>query len=159
MTTLVVGTNSYVSVDEATDYFSLSLNADDWTAASATEKAAALVTAARAIDRQPLKGRKYDWWTPQEMAFPRYVEAYLQNSSLANILAVPQEVKDAQCEEALTLLQHGNDTRVDLARLGLGSSTIDGATETYRDEVGKGLLSSVAKELLRPWLVSVVEIR
>lgn len=155
---VVVGTNSYVTVAEVASYAALSTNGADWSSASETEKDAAIVSAARSIDRQPLKGRKYDWWTPQGMAFPRYVTKYLDYASSISFTSIPQQVKDAQCEEALSLYAHQNDARLELARLGMSAATIDGATEAYKDDMGKGLISEIAKELLRPWLATVVDI-
>ena len=155
---VTVGINSYVTTEEVDAYAALSVNGSDWVNATQSEKDAAIVSAARAIDRQPLKGRKYDYWTPQTMAFPRYIEDYNSYATMISDTTIPQQVKDAQCEEALALFAHANDTRLELARLGMSSATIDGVSEAYRDSMGKGLISQVAKELLRPWLADVVDI-
>ena len=58
--TLTVGTNTYISAADAEIYFDTRLFADTWTAASADDKAKALIMATKALDRLTLKGRKKD---------------------------------------------------------------------------------------------------
>lgn len=152
---LVVGTNSYVTVTEATTYFALRLDSTEWTDATETEKDAALAMACKAIDRLPWAGYKYQPDT-QVLAFPR-VDAFANGDYWLNLGVVRQQVKDAQCEEALAILRHQADTRLELMRVGLTGAMIDGASEQYRSDAGQGLLSVQAKEFLRPWATDVVD--
>lgn len=99
---LTIGTNSYVTTTEALDYLYESFRASEWNAFAdvpqpppdpsvLSSQQVALITAARLIDRQPLRGSKAD--SAQALAFPRdYTDG------------VPQDVKDAQVEVALWLL-------------------------------------------------------
>lgn len=59
----------YANVATADDYFNGSLSSADWSALTADEKARALVTSTKTIDRQQWQGEKTD--PLQELAFPR----------------------------------------------------------------------------------------
>ncbi len=151
-TTITVGENSYIDVEEASGYFAGRLHAESWTGADDSTKEAALKQATRAIDRQLFKGRKAD--LAQTLAFPRYPDE-----------EAPDIVKDACCEEALALLERGNSQRGKLQAEGVTSITIGSVSETYADGIsggsgalGRGLLSQEARELLRPWLLGAANI-
>ena len=136
---------SYVNLTEANEYFSNRLHADAWAEASDADKDKALAMAAKAIDRQPLSGRKAD--TAQTLAFPRHPDT-----------EVPVAVKDACCEVALALLERGNSQRRKLQQEGVQSLSLGNMSETYITGAGEGLLSQEAKELLRPWLLGAVNV-
>ena len=136
---------SYVSLAEANEYFSDRLRADAWAETSDADKDKALAMAAKAIDRQPLRGRKTE--TGQALAFPRYPDT-----------EVPEVVKEACCEEALAMLERGNSQRRKLQQEGVQSFSLGNMSETYAAGAGKGLLSQEAKELLRPWLIGALMI-
>lgn len=136
---------SYVDLNEANEYFSNRLHAEAWANATESDKRKALVMATKAIDRQPLKGRKTD--DKQPLAFPRYPDT-----------EIPQAVKEACCEEALTILERGNNQRRKLQQEGVQSVTVGNVSETYKTGAGRGILSQEAKELLRPWLIGAVMI-
>ena len=137
---------SYVSLAEANEYFSDRLHADAWAEAADADKEKALVMATKAIDRQRLNGRKTN--PSQPLAFPRYPDA-----------EIPQKVKDACCEEALAILERGNNQRRKLQQEGVVSFSVGGLTETFVASArGGGLISQEAKELLRPWLLGAVNI-
>jgi hypothetical protein len=134
---------SYVNLTEANEYFSNRLHADAWAETSDADKDKALAVAAKAIDRQPLKGRKTD--KEQPFAFPRFPDT-----------EIPTVVKEACCEEALALLERGNSQRRKLQQEGVQSFSLGNMSETFATGAGKGLLSHEAKELLRPWLLGGV---
>ncbi len=136
---------SYVNLTEANEYFSNRLHADAWAEASDADKDKALAMAAKAIDRQPLSGRKTD--TAQPLAFPRHPE-----------IKIPEAVQEACCEEALALLERGNSQRRKLQQEGVQSFSLGNMSETYAPGAGRGLLSQEAKELLKPWLLGAVMI-
>lgn len=148
-------TTAYVTAEEATAYFATRLHAEAWAALSADDKPKALGMATRVIDRQLLKGRKTD--SAQALAFPRYPDT-----------EVPETVKDACCEEALALLERGDNQRRKLQAEGVTSITIGSLSETYAQgaggggsgggAAGRGLLSLEARELLSPWLLGAVNI-
>jgi hypothetical protein len=135
----------YINLTEANEYFSNRLHADAWAEAADADKEKALAMATKAIDRQPLKGRKTD--LAQEMAFPRYPDT-----------EIPVAVKEACCEEALAILERGNSQRRRLQQEGVQSFSLGNMSETFAAGAGKGLLSQEAKELLRPWLIGAVMI-
>jgi hypothetical protein len=135
----------YVNLTDANEYFSERLHADTWAEASDADKDKALAMAAKAIDRQPLSGRKTD--TAQTPAFPRHPDA-----------EVPEAVKEACCEEALAILESGNSQRRKLQQEGVQYFSLGNMSETYVAGASRGLLSQEARELLRPWLLGAVMI-
>lgn len=159
---LEVGTNSYISVADADAYFNERLYSSSWDNATADDKARALIMATKAIDRQPLKGIK-DMET-QTLAFPRYDpskyldEVEYSNEDLVIEAEVPQIVLDAVCEEALALLDRGDDQRAKLQQAGVKSFSLGSLSESYASGSGRGLTSQQAKELMRPWLGGAVYI-
>jgi len=140
---LEIGINSYIDIAGADEYFAGRLHAESWGQADDSTKEKALRQATRAIDRQPLKGRKND--PAQVLAFPRYPDT-----------EVPEVVKEACCEEALALLERGNSQRRKLQQEGVQSFSLGNMSEVYVPGAGRGLLSQEAKELLRPWLLGGV---
>ncbi len=134
---------AYVDLEEANEYFNSRLHADAWAEASDADKEKALQQATKAIDRQPLKGKKTD--AGQILAFPRHPDE-----------EIPEAVKEACCEEALALLERGNSQRRKLQQEGVQSFALGNMSETYVAGAGRGLLSQEAKELLRPWLLGSV---
>jgi len=142
-TTITVGENSYIDIEEADEYFAGRLHAESWGQADDETKEKALKQATREIDRQPLTGRKAA--DDQALAFPRYPDT-----------EVPVAVKDACCEEALALLERGNNQRRKLQQEGVQSFTLGNLSETYAAGAGRGLIGQEAKELLKPWLLGSV---
>lgn len=134
---------SYCTIEYANGYFAGRLHSEAWEGATETDKEKALRQATKAIDRQPLKGRKTD--AGQVLAFPRYPDE-----------EILETVKEACCEEALELLERGNSQRRKLQQEGVQSFALGNMSETFSTGAGKGLLSQEAKELLRPWLLGGV---
>ena len=143
--TITVGENSYIDIEEANEYFAGRLHAESWDGADSSTKEKALKQATKIIDRQRLNGRKTN--PSQPLVFPRYPDK-----------EIPEAVKEACCEEALALLERGNSQRRKLQQEGVQSFTLGNMSETYAPGAGKGLLSQEAKELLRPWLLGAVNI-
>src|SRR5688500_17193169 len=103
--TITVGVNSYITAEEATAYFDLRLYSDDWLGVSTADQEKALVMARRFIDQQQFAGDRTA--ADQLLAWPR--------TGIANVdsATVPQDVLDAQCEMALSLIRDDltlNDT-------------------------------------------------
>jgi len=104
--TIVVGTNSWVTEAEANTYFDARITADDYWTDGASDNVPALITA-------------YKWLNAGRWEFPT---------------TATQDIKDAQCEMALFLLQHQPD--LDL-RMGLQVQGVVQAgvvKEKYRDD-------------------------
>lgn len=140
---ITVGENSYIGIEGANSYFAGRLHAESWGQADESTKEKALRQATKAIDRQPLRGRKIN--PGQILAFPRYPDT-----------EIPEAIKEACCEEALALLERGNSQRRKLQQEGVQSFTLGSMSETFTPGAGKGLLSQEAKELLKPWLLGSV---
>ncbi|ADQ04402.1 hypothetical protein Calow_0834 [Caldicellulosiruptor owensensis OL] len=165
-----VGTNSYVDIEFADSYFSERLYADEWDNADTATKEKALITACKRIERLQFKGLKVD--ETQILSFPRMfpsVSAPINRERSFNLdfgigfvvqEEVPNEVKWAQCEEALALLKYGNNTRTRLQEQGVIRVDFGSVSEEY-ERAGKGvnkLFSNEAYELLKPYLAGVVAI-
>jgi hypothetical protein len=185
---LIVGTNSYIAVADALTYFDNRLFADAWTTATPDQQAQSLVMATRAIDRQPLMGRKKSFDTDandnplQALEFPRaysyqihdiwrgwfktaiedeFETLYVEGASMWADVNVPQSVLDATCEEALALLAFGGDARMNLRKAGVTQYRLGrNLQETYDPTIGSGrrLLSIEAREIMTPWLAGAVSI-
>lgn len=129
---------SYATVEYADTYFDNQLFADTWTAASDTTKEKALKMATRKIDQMFLKGCKADRSQPLE--FPRDGES-----------EVTQEVKEATCEEALTIIKGGSlaHNRAEMQRQGITSFGLGPLSETYSGVSTPGkLMSPTAAKLM-----------
>ena len=168
--TITVGTNSYISVADATTYFNDRLYIAEWTAASADDKARALIMATKRIDNLILRGIKSV--NTQTLQFPRAIFSdylfYFYDEKQINFLnpygyyvvetAVSQIVKDACCEEALGILKdyQSAEQRKNLQEQGVKAVSIGNVSETYgsgRNGTTK-LLSNDAQMLMKPYTLS-----
>lgn len=151
-----INVNSYVSLDEANTYFSERLGADYWATLEDSQKEKALITATKKIDRLPFTGYKQDPCQP--LQFPRYYYNTCGNKTAI----VPQQIKDAVCEEALTELQYleANSDDVyngalkdDYQSLKLGDAAItygSGGSDTQSGQTNyNGIMSQNAADLLQ----------
>ncbi len=152
---LIVGTNSYVSLEDANTYFNERLYAEAWTSETDDDKKArALITATRKIDRLIIKGVKAD--SDQTLQFPRSI--YSEDTKLwVEESEVSQSVKDAVCEEALALLK-GIPKRVELQAQGVKSFSLGSLSENYGSGKIVKLISQEARELLQPYIAGSVYI-
>jgi hypothetical protein len=174
---ITVGTDTYLSLTDATayvaaNYVTTSTKYIAWTALSDGNKEICLKKACKKIDRQILQGVKS--LTTQTLEFPRALYTDYSSLTFPNLniraydnwvieTAVHQNVKDAQVEEALSILTFGENAnkRVDLQNQGVKSIKLGNLSETYNGKVTSGtkLLSVEALELLRYWLNGSVVIR
>ncbi len=153
-----VNVNSYVSLDEANTYFSERLGADYWSTLDDEQKEKALITATKKIDRLPFIGCKQN--PAQPLQFPRFY----YNSCCCNlqIADIPQQLKDAVCEEALTELQYLEANSEDVFNnaqtgsyqsLKLGDASITYGSSNSANQAGqtnyKGIMSQNAADLLQ----------
>jgi hypothetical protein len=120
---LTIGTNTWISLEDANTYFDTRLNSDEWDESSSETKVKALVTAFNKISNA-------DFDLPDEAT---------------------TAMEQAQCEMALFLLLHqaDMDTRMGLQAQGVKSAGI--VQESYGDNVSgfpkvvEDLLKSVKK--------------
>lgn len=109
---LTVGTNSYLTVAEASAYLSRRLHAEAWAGVVTTgapfvpSREVALLHAATLLESLPWAGDKSD--PDQALSFPRNGDA-----------DAPQAVKDAQAEIALWLLTFDHEALLHLSHAGV----------------------------------------
>jgi hypothetical protein len=140
---------SYATVEYADVYFDSVLFPEPWTTTDAETKAKALRMASKKIDSLVLIGRRVS--PDQGQEFPRSI--YNSGSGCwVDESEVAECVKEATCEEALSLLRGGQNAgqRADLQRQGVKSFTLGKLSETYKDEVVQTsvMQSAAARNLL-----------
>lgn len=163
--TITVNENSYINLSDADDYFESRLNSGSWEDATDTEKKKALITATKQIDYNNFIGVKYD--VDQTLEFPRkyfhQIEPFYRYDQEIVDGEVPQEVKDATCEEAIALLEKNNDI-AQKQRAGIESESIGDTSRSYNSDVvkqragGKKLESAKAMSLLRGHIKSTARL-
>lgn len=128
--------NSYLTIEEANEYFSGRLGSDIWTTLTETQKEQALRTATKRIDCLPFIGYKVNPY--QKLQFPRYFVDFSFALDLFVTAEVPLQVKDATAEEALSIVQYidvnGEDAFNGAVNTNMQSLKLGDAQITY----GKG---------------------
>jgi hypothetical protein len=171
---ITVGTDTYISVADATTYISENYFATEdkyiaWAALSAGDKEISLRRACRKIDRQRFQGLKAV--STQALEFPRAIKTdyWLSDYPTLNIYydsgyvvqsEVPDSVKYAQIEEAVSMVS-GTSDRVKLQKEGVTSFSIGNLSESYssgKSSENYSLVSEEAKELLKVWILRSVPI-
>lgn len=166
---LVVGTDTYISVTDASTYLAANYVSTDakltaWTALSSTDKEVLLRKATRIIEQQKIVGFKA--YTTQTLAFPRAIWTDIVPNDLpvpSQELyghwyiqpVVPDAVKYAECEIAIDLVSPS--TRKELQRQGVKSFSLGSLSESY----GNGSINSLpyeARQLLQPYIAGSVAI-
>jgi hypothetical protein len=144
---VVVGTNSYISVVDATAYFDARLYAAEWTAATTGDKEKSLIMAARQIDRLAFLGSVTA--TGQAMAWPRTGVTDREGRAISSTV-VPQAVLDAQCELALATLR--DDPTQDNGNLGVRRMKAGSVELEYSGAAPVRSLPDIAASILAPFL-------
>jgi hypothetical protein len=103
---LTVGTNSYVSLTEAEEYFASVIDASGWDTLDEASKEAALISATRYIDERPWIGSTVS--PSQDLGWPRNGATYF-DEKLGMIVThsntdIPERVKIAVYEQALYMV-------------------------------------------------------
>ena len=144
--------NSYITVADATVYFDNRLDAADWTAATADNKAASLITATSWLDALDFYGDRSA--TSQSLKWPR--TDVTCDGIEATAAFIPREIKDATCEAALALLRNPTMLRGVVAAPGSYEEVELGELRVkYR---GQGEVESVqAVTDALPWLRSFLK--
>jgi hypothetical protein len=154
---LVVGTNTYVNLADASGYIDTLYDyATTWAALDAEDQARALISATKDIDGLRLKGYKSD--DAQALAFPRVLSTpYPQtdHNRLTHQATVPQAVIDACCCEAAALVSTSRDT---LRADGVSEYAIGSLREKLTGGA-RPLKSREALRLLKPYIIGAVPIR
>jgi hypothetical protein len=106
-----------------------------------------LCEATRKIDGLNLAGKKVV--STQVNQFPRvYTKA---NGSTYTQSAVPEDVKQACCEEALAILKYGNTSRYKLKLEGVANFSVGSISETFDGKVSS-LLSPEATRIMKKYV-------
>lgn len=125
----VVGENSYLSVEAASEYFALRLYAEPWTSAELAQKQAALVMATFAIDRMAVWcGAPTE--AGQPLCFPRTGLSDRNGNPIAST-AIPKDIQDAVCEQALAYLQMDTTRKPDSIAKGIASASVGSLSVSY----------------------------
>lgn len=157
--------DAYVTQAEAATHFANDSRATVFLALAINVQEMYILRATKAIDAMPLQGTKYLTDGTQTLQFPRqYREGYDQDEATGEA-EVPQQVKDACCEEALALSLEqagGGSSRAALQEAGVQSYQIPGIiSETFRAGAGSGrygLRSANAYRLLSRYIARSVPI-
>lgn len=147
--------NSYVSLEEAKQYFSVRLNSGEWDKADDSQKEKSLIMATSSIDTLHFAGRKWkegsvgadDYQALEWPRYPEYSDPYmlgiphLMTSTKEsrewvdkdNVPVIPRYLKDAVCEQAYFLLRavKGLDKREHLKAQGLTSISYPDINEVF----------------------------
>lgn len=145
---LVIGENSYITVEEATTIINSYMLPSDplrvaWTAASNSDKEILLLQSCLQLERLPYTGRKKD--KTQSLSFPR------QDGNM-------QPIKLAQAFQAAFLTDYGQQEEMSLRRqlqnAGVKSYKIGNLQETFGGTLSKALtaIQTNAVDALRPYL-------
>jgi len=135
--TITVGENSYVTIQEADDYFADKYGYDKWS--TEPNKEGALISAAQQLDI------RCTWFdspvaADQAMAFPRTPGAN----------PTPQNIKDAQCEIAYRIVDTGStqtNSGDPLTELKAGSVTLKFKASSSSNP----LINDLTSNLLSPY--------
>ena len=130
--------NSYISLDDANDFFTLNANSGSWSDFTDAQKQAGLVTATRYIDVS------YNYLgsyvnRDQKLVFPRRFvcnQFYGTNIRWHQVNAkVPQDVKDATCVLALSVITNNRLESVDAStNSNIQSIGVDTLRIAYRND-------------------------
>ena len=172
---LTVGTDTFVSIDDANTYISeyYMSNSDKykaWSQLSNDDKEICLREACQELSVLPYRGVVYEAFQP--LPFPRFmgdawVMAYRELIAPEAILypemqEIPQSIISAQIEEALELICPSSDTEAFLARNGaVDSYTIGHLSEHYSKDASatESVIRSLkAQELLKPFIGGIYDI-
>lgn len=161
---LTVGTNSYISVDDAEDFFEARLHSTAWTGASGSDKPAALMQATRMLDElmdwigvPAVEGQALRWPRKQERPCVPFeilapvpallVPDFKLRDRDGNPIAedeIPQKVKDAVCEQAIYLLSLDPTQKPKAAQKGLRSGSLGTMNATFDSDMRPDLLCQAA---------------
>ncbi len=144
--------NSYISVADATTYFGNRLDSADWTAATADNKAASLITATTWLDTVEIYGERSS--TTQALKWPR--TDVTCDGIEADATFIPKQILNATCEAALALLRNPTMMRDVVTAPGSYDEVELGELRVkYREQGAVESMQSITDAL--PWLSSYLK--
>lgn len=164
---LIIGTDTYISQADATSYVNTHYIASDakrvaWAALASDDKDVLLRKATQIIDSTPVVGAKVI--ETQLLAFPRAIYtqymttlkssgSYIySNNNIYIQTEVPLEIKQAQCELAISLINGLSDRQI-LQKQGVKSFSLSKLSETYNGSKSTLMISSEAQDLMSAFLI------
>lgn len=156
----------YGNVVDADNYFTRSLKKELWHQNELERKIAALTDATRLIDSLNYNGQKVD--SEQPLEFPRKIRVRklvncVWTTEVVTQSVVPPNIEKACYEVALCLLD-GYEPDMEIENLSSTSQGLGGVRDTYDrssvlEHIRAGIPSSVAWNLLKPFLIDPSKIR
>lgn len=143
--------NSYVSVEEADDYFVGRLATEAWDALSSADKQKALVMATGRIDREPFGGKLSNELT-QRLQWPR--KSVASRSKVVGDVPdtiIPLELKQATFEQALHYIKQAADDTTTVSDYDLETLTsfkVGPIDVAIKDGIKADRLPTIVKQFL-----------
>ena len=140
--TITLYQNSLVTLEDAQCYFDERYDSADWYALEETEQEKLLISASKKISRLDFVGTPEQ--PSQPLAFPRDYE-------------LPQDIKDAVCEEAYSLINsqdtniHKKNIENNISSISLGAGSVSYNTTALKSDDNQ-LSSSTARYLVKKWV-------
>lgn len=132
--------NTFVTLEEAQNYFDERFNSDVWSDLDTDVQEKLLVSASKKVSRFDFVGKPLS--VEQPMAFPRNFD-------------MPQDIKDAVCEESISMLETKDDVHLqnqndNISSISLGAGSVS-YNKTLADACEQELVSKTAEFLVKKW--------
>ena len=137
---IILYKNSLITLEDAQCYFDERFDSDKWHELDDNVKEKLLITASRLISRFDFVGKAKE--ISQPLAFPRDYD-------------LPQDIKDAVCEEAYALIEKMNDVHQKNLSNHISSISLGVGSVSYHqnNSVSKDILySPIALYLVKKWV-------
>lgn len=151
---LTVGTNSYMSLEEANtivenELLDTSNEYKNWNSLNENNKTKLIIKGTRIIDSIPFRGVKYNLSKVGELQWPRLI-----NNELVEC---PPEVKVALIKQVLRDYTNSSRQETQLQEMGVKSYSINKASISFGDKnstkLDNGIYNDIYFELLRKWVL------
>lgn len=149
---LIVGVNSYISLDDANNYVKqLRMSTDKgrkkWEQLSDEDKAVLINKYTIEVDNLPYFGKRVS--TEQSLGFPRIISG--------RYIECPYQVRICIVELSLLELEYDSTDANEHVKLGIETYKIKDASVTYREDAGN-ILSGKVMDAKRKWLNNFVKV-
>lgn len=151
---LTVGTNSYMSLEEANtivenELLDTSNEYKNWNSLNENNKTKLIIKGTRIIDSIPFRGVKYNLSKVGELQWPRLV-----NNELVEC---PPEIKVALIRQVLRDYTNSSRQEMQLQEMGVKSYSINKASISFGDKnstkLDNGIYNDIYFELLKKWVL------
>lgn len=151
---LTVGTNSYMSLEEANtivenELLDTSNEYKNWNSLNENNKTKLIIKGTRIIDSIPFRGVKYNLSKVGELQWPRLI-----NNELVEC---PPEIKVALIRQVLRDYTNSSRQEMQLQEMGVKSYSINKASISFGDKnstkLDNGIYNDIYFELLKKWVL------